>query len=372
MTDPDHLKQIRRRVPRLLQWFERHRRAMPWRNRRTPYRVWIAEIMLQQTRVDQVRPYYQRFMKRFPSLRRLAAAPVDDVLKAWEGLGYYSRARNLHRAARQIAAEHGGRFPRTAEELRRLPGVGAYTAAAIGSIAFNLPLAVVDGNVIRVLTRLTACAEDPRAGATRRALQELADRLLPRKTPGPFNEAVMELGATVCLPRRPQCAECPLRTACRGYAKGDPTAFPVKALRRKLPHKQVGAAAVINRRGQVLIAQRRPEAMLGGLWEFPGGSREPGETMPECVARELKEELGLQIEVGRPLITVRHAYSHFTIELHTFFARIRAGRPRRLECADYRWVYPEEFEQFAFSKADLAVVDALQRIARESNGLPRD
>jgi len=352
---------LRRQIPLLLEWFDQNQRTMPWRSRRTPYRVWVAEIMLQQTRVDQARPYYQRFMKRFPSLHALAQAPEADVLKAWEGLGYYSRARNLHQAARQIFREHGGRFPRTEAGLLSLPGIGGYTAAAIGSIAFNLPLAVLDGNVIRVLTRLTACPDDPRRAPVHRALQQLAGELLTRETPGRHNEAMMELGALLCLPRNPQCGICPLRKACRAHAENRTADFPQRPPPKKIPHKKVGAAVTVNRKGEVLIAQRRPEAMLGGLWEFPGGTLESGETIEACIRRELKEELDIEIETGPHLTTVRHAYSHFTIELHVHFARIRRGRPRAVECADFRWVRLTDLHRFAFSRADLHVLEKLMQ-----------
>lgn len=334
---------------------------MPWRSNRTPYRVWISELMLQQTRVDQVIPYFNRFMRRFPSLKSLAAASQEEVLKMWEGLGYYSRARNLHRAAQTIAGEYGGRFPRTAEELLRLPGIGGYTAAAIGSLAFNLDLAVVDGNVIRVLSRLFAYAGESRSAAAKQALQQLADTLLVKGDAGNFNEAMMELGATVCLPRSPDCAACPLSGVCLGHRSGRPTDYPVRSQKKKLPHIVVGAAVVMNRRGEVLIAQRRDTGMLGGLWEFPGGKQEPGESIRACIERELKEELGITVETGDFLITVNHAYSHFTMEMHTCFARITAGRPRPLHCQDYRWMNVSDLRTVPYSKADLYVIDELEK-----------
>jgi A/G-specific adenine glycosylase len=346
---------------KLLPWFEDNRRSMPWRNNRTPYRVWISELMLQQTRVDQVEPYFRRFMKRFPSLKSLAAASQEDVLKIWEGLGYYSRARNLHRAARIIASEHRGRFPNTKEQMLSLPGIGSYTAAAIGSLAFNLDLAVLDGNVIRVLTRLFAYTSDPRSAATGKELQQLADRLLVKGNAGNYNEAMMELGALICLPRNPRCDACPLTRVCMGYASGRPTDYPVKAPKKKVPHIIVGAAVVTNRRGEVLIARRRDQDMLGGLWEFPGGKQESGETIRQCIVRELEEELGIQVEVGEFLITVNHAYSHFTMEMHTYYAVLRSGRPRPIHCQDFRWMKISALRSVPYSRADLYIIDALER-----------
>ncbi len=352
---------------KLLPWFATNRRAMPWRSNRTPYRVWISELMLQQTRVDQVIPYFNRFMKRFPSLKSLAAASQEDVLKQWEGLGYYSRARNLHKAAQIITDEHRGRFPKTAEEIIKLPGIGSYTTAAIGSLAFNLDLAVLDGNVIRVLSRLFAYTKDTRSTTAKKELQQLADDLLVKGEAGNFNEAMMELGATICLPKNPQCGSCPISHVCLGHESGRPTDYPIKAPKKKVPHIVVGAAVVTNRKGEVLIAQRRDEDMLGGLWEFPGGKRETGETIQQCIVRELKEELGINIETGDFLITVKHAYSHFTMEMHTYFAKIKSGRPRPIECQNFQWLDTSDLRKVPYSKADLYVIDALERQIIQQN-----
>ena len=350
----------------LLPWFARNKRSMPWRSFRTPYRVWISELMLQQTRVDQVIPYFNRFMKRFPSLKSLAAASQEEVLKQWEGLGYYSRARNLHKTAQIISNDWKGRFPNTAEEIIKLPGIGSYTAAAIGSLAFNLDMAVLDGNVIRVLSRLFAYTKDTRSAPAKKELQQLADDLLVKGEAGNFNEAMMELGATVCLPKNPQCGDCPMAAVCLGHESGRPTDYPVKAPKKKVPHIVVGAAVVVNRKGEVLIAQRRDKDMLGGLWEFPGGKQETGETIQQCIVRELKEELGINIETGGFLITVNHAYSHFTMQMHTYFAKIKSGRPRPIECQNYRWVKISALREFPYSKADLYVIDELEKHTEES------
>ncbi|HMP75937.1 MAG TPA: A/G-specific adenine glycosylase [Kiritimatiellia bacterium] len=350
----------------LLAWYAASARDLPWRRRRTPYRVWLSEIMLQQTRVDQVIGYYRRFLRRFPSIRALAAAPSGDVLKVWEGLGYYTRARQLHAAAKKIAAEHGGRFPRELDAIRALPGIGPYTAAAIGSLAFGHHAAVVDGNVIRVLTRLFAIADDVGKPSARRAVQALADDLLPRGRAGAFNEALMELGATVCTPRAPRCDACPVRAHCAAFAAGTPTAYPRKAKKAPVPHKHVGAGVVIDARGRFLIAQRKETSMLGGMWEFPGGTREPGETNEECIARELKEELDIDVEVGARLITVPHAFSHFTMDLHAHRCRLRAGRPRAIHCAAWRWVTMAEFDQFPFGRADQHIIAFLRRQQKDA------
>jgi len=361
MSSPDlHPKLQRAFQVGLPAWFRRHRRPQPWRTRRTPYRVWIAELMLQQTRVEQVHDYFVRFMRRFPNLQALAAAQQQDVLKLWEGLGYYARARRAHRAAQWLIAKNGGKFPTTYAELLALPGVGPYTAAAIGSLAFNQDVAVLDGNVARVLSRVFAYGADPRSAAGKQQLQVWADGLLPRGRSALFNEAVMELGALCCTPRQPDCPHCPLRKICKAYAAGTPEKYPTKAAKKKLPHKIVGAAVVVNRRGQFLIAQRHEHEMLGGLWEFPGGKQEPGETMQQCIARELQEEMGLRVRVGPQLTVVHHAYSHFTIELHAHWCRVRSGRPRNLQCRAHAWVALAKLDDYPFSRADLHVIAALK------------
>lgn len=349
---------------KLLPWFARNRRDLPWRVRRTAYRVWISELMLQQTRVDQAIPYFRRFLRRFPSLRALAAAPRDDVLKHWEGLGYYARARHAHETARLLVREQGGRFPRTVEGLRALPGIGPYTAAAIGSLAYGLDAAVLDGNVMRVLARLMASPLPPNRPAARRQFQAWADALLPPGRAGQYNEAMMELGATVCTPHAPDCARCPLGIVCRARAGGNPERFPVRDQRRAIPHRHVGAGIIVDDRNRVLLAQRPAAGMLGGLWEFPGGGVEPGETVPQCIVRELREELGIAVRVGPHLKTVRHAFSHFTMDLHGYWVRVDTGRARPLQCDAVRWVARHQLRRYAFPRADLHLLELVEAAER--------
>lgn len=346
----------------LLNWFERHQRPMPWRQHRTPYRVWISELMLQQTRVDQVIPYFERFMDRFPDVQALADAPLDEVLKRWEGLGYYARARNAHAAARVVRDRCAGRFPDSVDGLTQLPGIGSYTAAAVASLAFGRDAAVVDGNVVRVISRLLAWALPGRSASSIRSVQTVVDRLLPKGRAGLFNEAMMELGATVCTPRQPNCRLCPLRRVCAGFREGDPLRFPTAMPKVAIPHRQVGAAVILGRDQRILIAKRKAESMLGGLWEFPGGGVESGESVADCIRRELHEELGLSARIGPHLITVRHAFSHFTMDLHVHWARIIRGRPRALGCDEIRWVRREELIQYAFPRADQRVLDELSKV----------
>ena len=363
---PRVLEAFRQSLPA---WFDGARRPMPWREtgpdgRRDPYRVWISEVMLQQTRVETAVPYFHRFVERFPTVADLAEAPLDDVLQRWEGLGYYSRARNLHRAAGRVVSDHGGRIPADADAFRALPGVGPYTAAAVLSLAYDVPLAVLDGNVIRVLTRVFAVEADARAGRTRRALQQLADRLLDGRRPGRWNESVMELGATVCTPRSPACGRCPLQTVCQANARGTPEAFPMSSPRRPVPHVDVAVGVVLD--GNRVLIQKRPEtAMLGGLWEFPGGKVEPGESPADACVREVAEELGIEVAVEAPVARVDHAYSHFRITLHAFRCRWVAGTPAHAGGEPVVWAPLEALDGYAFPRANRKVIEALAAARRQ-------
>lgn len=343
----------------LLDWYARSARVLPWRGRRDPYAIWVSEIMLQQTRVETAIPYYRRFLGALPNVRKLAAAPLGEVLKLWEGLGYYARARNLHRAAGEIVRQHGGKFPRDVRELGRLSGVGAYTAGAIASIAFGLDEPVLDGNVRRVLSRLFCVDGKAKSARLDNTLWSLARRLIPPGQAGDFNQALMDLGATLCLPSRPACEDCPAGGLCLARLRGWQDKLPRKPARKVLPHYDV-VAAVILKRGRVLIDQRKPDAMLGGLWEFPGGKVQPGETPPAALAREVREELGIEIEVARPLARVRHAYSHFRITMQAFLCRHTAGRARAIECTACKWVKIGELENYPFPKANHAILKALR------------
>jgi len=343
----------------LLAWYRRHRRDLPWRGETSPYRVWVSEVMLQQTQVNTVIPYYHRFLARFPTVEHLAEASLDEVLKMWEGLGYYARARNLHKAAGEIVEKWGGQFPRTYAELRALPGFGDYTAGAVVSIAFGEAVPAVDGNVKRVLARLFAIETDITRNPAARQVKEAAAALVDPAAPGDWTQAVMELGALVCLPQSPRCLLCPVQRFCRGRLQGIEAELPVKPVKKALPHFDV-TAAVIHENGKLLIAQRPPEGMLGGLWEFPGGKQQPGETLPECLAREIKEELGVEIEVGEPVTTVKHSYTHFKITLYAFHCRLRRGQPQALEVADWRWVTPNQLDSFAFPRTDQQIIAALR------------
>ncbi len=349
----------------LLAWYRAHKRQMDWRDSSDPYHIWISEIMLQQTRVEQMGEYFTRFIATFPTVEDLAVAGEGEVLKVWEGLGYYARARNMHKAARHIVDECGGRIPDTYETLLVLPGVGPYTAAAVSSIAFDRDHPVLDGNVTRVLCRLLRIEEDPRRTRVKTELIVAGEKLLARGRAGDFNQAMMELGARICKPQKPHCSTCPVSGHCRALSElDDPAILPFKVPKKKKPHYIV-AAGLIWQGGKLLIAQRPSKGMLGGLWEFPGGKQEEGETLSECLAREIREELDVEIEVGQQLCRIEHAYSHFSITLYAFAAQYLSGKPKTLGCADWRWVRPEELDDFAFPRTDRRIIDYLRQDGRQ-------
>lgn len=343
----------------LLAWFRRNRRDLPWRRTRDPYAIWLSEIMLQQTRVETVIGYYTRFLERFPTVESLAAAGEDDVLKLWEGLGYYTRALNLHKTAKAITGPHSGVFPSTVEELRKLPGIGRYTAGAIASIAFGVRAPVLDGNVKRVLARLYAIEEQIDQAATIRRLWEIAEALVPPRSPGDFNQALMELGARICLPKNPTCAVCPLRARCEARARGIQDRIPTKPPAKRIPHRHVVAAA-IRKNGRYLLGKRPPGGMLGGLWEFPGGKVEPGETHEEALIREIREELSIEIRVLGHAASVEHAYSHLTVTLHLYLCEQTGGRPQALYHSALKWVPRQQFDRYSFPAANLKFFEVLK------------
>ena len=344
----------------LLRWFAIHREDFPWRHNSNPYTIWVSEIMLQQTQVATVIPYFERFIARLPSLVALAQASIDDVLQQWQGLGYYTRARNLHRAAQIIVREHGGELPRTVTELRKLPGIGRYTAGAIASFAFGQDEPVLDGNIIRVLSRVFDIEDDISTTATRNGLWELAGQLVPPGRAAPWNEALMELGRRVCVPGNPRCDACPISPHCAALRRSVQHERPVKRPKPRLPYYDVTAAVIRRDDGRLLIAQRPLDGMLGGLWEFPGGKRESGETLEECLKREIREELAIEIEVNKQIGVVKHAYSHFRISLYAFDCRHVAGSPATIGVADFAWVRLEELGRYAFPTTDQKIIAILQ------------
>ncbi len=344
----------------LLAWFARAHRDLPWRNTSDPYAIWVSEVMLQQTQVATVIPYYHRWLQAFPTVTALARAPQDDVLKVWEGLGYYARARNFHRAAQHIVDRFHGVIPDDAEDFINLDGVGTYTCAAVMSIAFGKPLAAVDGNVKRVLSRLFVIENEANDARHSKVFQAAADELLDRNAPGAFNQAMMELGALVCRPQNPQCEHCPVSSCCLAFAEKKQFELPRRKQRKPTPQVQV-AVGVVADRGKVLITRRPEDGLLGGLWEFPGGKIEPPESPREACKRELREETGLEVAVGKQMATIEHAYTHFKVQLHVFRCERTGGDVVLDGPTDYRWVGPEELDNFAFPKANHKFINELKK-----------
>lgn len=308
--------------------------------------------MLQQTRVDTAIPYFQRWMARFPDVFSLARASLHEVLVCWEGLGYYSRARNLHRAAQVVVDVYGGALPQQLAELQKLPGIGRYTAAAIASIAFCRDEPALDGNIRRVLARVFNVDEPARSPSGERRLWELADQNLPRGQAGDYNQALMDLGALVCTPRNPACSVCPLEDNCQARLLGIQEQRPVTAAWAEIPHHTV-TAAVIRRAGKVLIARRPLGGLLGGMWEFPGGKLLPNEDLVSCLQREICEELGVEIDVENTLGVYQHAYTHFRVTLHAFACALRNGsEPRPLQVDDLCWAAPAQLGNYPMGKID--------------------
>ena len=347
-------------APALLDWYDRMAAELPWRGSGDAYHVWLSEIMLQQTQVETVKPYYARFLEAYPTVEALAAAPLDNVLKLWEGLGYYSRARNLHRAAQQVTTEYAGRFPSSVDELLSLPGIGRYTAGAIASIAYGARAPVLDGNVIRVFSRLLDLSEDVTQPATKEKLWRAAEEWLPEIRVGDYNQALMDLGRLVCKPKTPLCSACPIREHCLAFQHDTQNQRPVKEPKAQTPHYDVTAGLIWNEQGQLLIAQRPLDGLLGGLWEFPGGKQEAGETLVECLQRELREELAIEIEVGDLYMKVRHGFTHFRITLHAFTCRHLGGEPQALGVRAWAWVAPDELDRYSFGKADRQIIGEMR------------
>lgn len=334
-------------VETLLRWFENNKRDLPWRKTKDPYKIWISEMMLQQTRVEQVIPYYQRFLKRFPNIEYLAESRLDDVLRVWQGMGYYRRARYIHEGARTIVNKFHGKIPNTYEELRLLPGFGPYTCGSVLSIAYNLPYPAVDGNVIRFISRLLRIESETNTTSTRREIEKIVREMMPAQHPSRFSQALMEMGATVCKPVQPACYICCCRKACRAYNElPNPSVLPNKTKVVKGPHLHIAAGIV--RKGDTVLISRRPEnVILGNLWEFPGGKKESKESLEQTCTRELKEKIGITVKTRKPFITVKHHYSHYSITIHFFNCKYVKGKIKK---TGVRWVKIAKLEKYVFSK----------------------
>jgi len=342
----------------LISWYQVFARDLPWRRTTDPYAIWVSEIMLQQTRVETVIPYYTRWMDELPMLGSLVSADQDQVLKLWEGLGYYKRALNLHKAAQLIVDSFDGSLPENVKSLESLPGIGRYTAGAISSIAFNQQAPILDGNIKRVFTRLFNISTPLQISETEKELWRIAEDLLPESNPGEFNQALMELGALICLPKKPVCDHCPLKDGCLAFQYNLQGDLPVRKEKSPLPHIQV-TAAVIEKDGRVLLAKRPPEGLLGGMWEFPGGKQENNETLPETLEREIKEELDASIQVGEHLGTYHHAYTHYKVTLHAYRCRLVLEDLKMLYHTDLDWVTLDALNTYPMGKLDRVITSTL-------------
>ncbi|MFW5791631.1 MAG: A/G-specific adenine glycosylase [Desulfohalobiaceae bacterium] len=347
---------------RLLDWFAANQRDLPWRRGYDPYTVWISEVMLQQTQMSRAVACFERWMERFPDPAALAAADQEEVLLLWEGLGYYSRARNLHKAAIVLTREHGKTLPANRESLLRLPGIGPYTAGAICSIAFNQPETAVDANVERVLARVLDIDTPVKQPGAARAIRRAAADLIPPGRARDFNQALMELGALCCSPRGPGCSECPLHSLCEARRLGIVSERPVPGKKLLITPLQIVAGVLVHQ-GRVFIQKRLPGSVWGGLWEFPGGRVEPGETPARASARELQEETGFRVSALEEMAVIRHGYTTYRVRLHCFSCSLRGreSEPVLTAAQDFRWALPGELDGFAFPAAHRKLIDMMAK-----------
>ena len=332
---------------------------MPWRETNDPYRIWISEIMLQQTQVDTVIPYYQRFLKIFPDVGALARASEEEVLKAWENLGYYSRARNLRAAAKMIVQDFNGQIPDSPEEIQTLPGIGQYSAGAILSIAYGKPLPAVDGNVRRILSRLFAIRKPVDDASEQKKLLALASSLVPAKNPGDFNQALMDLGATICKPKNPDCKVCPVAMICLAHQESLQDVLPLTRKTPRIPHRLAVCTVIGNAEGKLLVLQRPATGLLASLWKLPGGFVNGIEKVEAALARNVKDELGISIRPGKKLASVNHTYTHFKTTLEAFESALLKGHPKTPGCQAFRWASPADIRKLPMSKIDRMILAAV-------------
>jgi A/G-specific adenine glycosylase len=353
-TRRSHRADLKRFPKRLLAWYRRNKRDLPWRKTRDPYRILVSEIMLQQTQVITVIPYYRRFIKTFPTVSSLARAPLQKVLKLWEGLGYYSRARNLLRAAQAIRNQWKGKVPSSIEALSSLPGIGRYTAGAVASIAFELKAPVLDGNVRRVLCRIFAIRKDPRQAVVQDRLWNLAAEILPEQNVGDFNQALMELGATICLPQTPSCSGCPVSESCQAYQTGIQNRIPVRIVKQTLPHHTMLVALIQNGRG-LLIGPRPERGLLAGLWSFP--EMDWKDTTSRQIEKAIEKRLGLKTNLLRPLEPVAHTFSHKRITYHPFLFNCVSAHNRLPD--PWQWIPLDKIADYPLPNATRKILDQI-------------
>jgi A/G-specific adenine glycosylase len=354
-------KKFRHLQSKLLLWYKKNKRSLPWRKTDDPYRIWVSEVMLQQTQVNTVVPYYRKFILHFPNVQSLAQSDINHVLKVWEGMGYYARARNLHRAAKTVVEKHGGEIPGNRHDLIRLSGVGDYIASAVLSIAFHKPHAVVDGNVKRVLARLVQIDAPVNKSASYKIFKEASEKLLDQKHPGMFNQAIMELGSLICKPKNPNCGICPLQIFCRAYQLQTLDEYPKRIKNQPVPEYHI-AVGVVFKNNHVLITRRKFEGLLGGLWEFPGGKVGKGENAETACVREIREEVNISVQVTSFLTRVKHAYTHFRIRADVFCCKYLTGNVRLNGPIDYLWIKVQDIEQYPFPKANHKFIPLLKKM----------
>ena len=350
----------------LIKWYTKNQRQLPWRVDKNPYPIWVAEIMLQQTRVETVIPYFNRWMAEFPNIETLAKAPRDEVLKLWEGLGYYRRAHAMHETANLLIHEYEGEFPHEIDKLIRLPGIGPYTASAIASFAFGQDVLTIDGNIKRVMSRWIDLELDPGSSEGEEILRAWATETMPLDHSAEYNQALMDIGASFCSVSNPACEACPLNKWCLAFKRGTQELRPIRSPKGPTP-SHTAAAAILFRNDCVLIGRRPEGKLLGGLWEFPGGKQEPDESIEACLVREIEEELGITIEVGLKLGTFHHAYTHFKITVHAFFSTAIAGDPIPHDHTELAWVPPTELDQYPMGKVDRSIATELVRTLNKTD-----
>lgn len=344
---------------KLLCWFQENKRLLPWRGGKSWYEIWISEVMLQQTQVDTVIPYYHRFMEKFSTVEQLATASQQDVLKVWEGLGYYSRARNLHTAAHIIVTKYKSQLPVNREELLKIPGFGPYTANAVLSLAFNQPYGVMDGNVKRVLSRIYAIKEDIRNLKTLKRIQELMNKLLPQDFSGEFNEAIMELGAMICKPSSPDCMACPLSGDCLAYKQKTVNAIPYKSKKLPIPSRQ-SLACIIYHQDQFLMVKRPQNEMLAGLWEFPILNMNDGKNKPDQDLKDIKEHFNLEAHYLKSWLAIKHSYTHFHFNLTSKLFHSVKKEFQSDFYDDFRWLDLNNLKKLPLHKAILKVLNPIE------------
>ncbi|OQX84515.1 A/G-specific adenine glycosylase [candidate division KSB1 bacterium 4484_87] len=343
----------------LLNWYEQNHRKLPWRGERDFYKIWVSEVMLQQTQVAKVIDYYHRFLHQFPTIEKLARADTEKILRVWQGLGYYARVRNLHKAAQILVKDFGGELPEKIEDFQKLPGVGSYISAAVYSFFKNSPIPAIDGNAKRVFSRLFEIDTPVDSAAGEKAIYDAVITYFDRTQPGKFNQAIMELGALICKPQQPECRICPLSDFCHAYVNSSQKTFPRKKAKNKVETHRIAIAVVLDN-SKFLLARRNPFGLLGGLWEFPGGKINLHENAETACLRHLQEKFGLSATISGRLGAIKHTYSHFKIEGEIFLCQLNSFKPTLHDHDNFAWIFLKESDQLPIHAAHLKIIDMLK------------